>query len=55
MIKKARRIESTSKLLSLTPILDQEGLLRVGERIERVELPYENRHIIILAAKHELT
>ena len=54
-IKKAQRIESTSKLLSLTPVIDKDGLLRVGGRIGRVELPYENRHPIILPAKHELT
>ena len=48
-------IRRSSKILCLTPFLDPDGLLRVGGRIGRVELPYDNKHPVILPAKHPLT
>ena len=48
-------VKSTSAILSLSPFLDSNGLLRVGGRIRRVALPYENIHPIILPPKHPLT
>ena len=54
-IKNGENIDASSKLLSLTPVIDKDGILRVGGRIGKVELPYESRHPVILPAKHLLT
>jgi len=54
-IQKKKQVKKNSRLLSLTPILGKDGLLRVGGRIDRAPVPYENRHPIILPAKHPLT
>lgn len=52
---KSKKENTSPKLLSLTPVLDQDGILRVGGRIGKVKLPYKSRHPIILPAKDELT
>ena len=39
----------------LTPYLDEYGLLRVGGRLQRAELPFEQTHPLILPKRHELT
>ena len=54
-IQKKKEVKKNSHLLSLTPILGKDGLLRVGGRIDRAPVPYENRHPIILSAKHPVT
>ena len=54
-IQKKKQVKKNSRLLSLTPILGKDGLLRVGGRIDRAPVPYESRHPIILPAKHPLT
>lgn len=48
-------ISSTSKILSLTPFLDEIGLLRVGGRLRNSDLTFNSRHPILLPANHELT
>lgn len=37
-----------SKIRSLQPILDQEGILRIGGRIDKACLPYSTRHPAII-------
>lgn len=54
-IKKGNSVPRSSKLLSLTPFLDPKGLLRVGGRLSNSQLEYENKHPIILPAKHIFT
>lgn len=41
-------LDNKSKLLSLTPIIDGNGLLRVRGRLENSMLPYDEMHPIIL-------
>ena len=43
------------RLLSLHPFLDSRGLLRVGGRQALSQLPYNQRHPIILSGKNKLT
>lgn len=42
-------------LLSLTPFVDDKGLIRVGGRLENSMFSYEKRHPIILDSKHHLS
>merc|ERR1712035_77770 len=43
-LKKDKKRKKTSKLLTLTPIIDHQEIIRLGGRIEQAKLPYENRH-----------
>ncbi|KFD60962.1 hypothetical protein M514_26860 [Trichuris suis] len=54
-LKAGRPLKGTSVLLSFTPFLDKDGLIRVGGRLGRAALPYDNRHPILLPARHPLS
>lgn len=49
------QISNSSNILSLTPFLDERGLIRVGGRLRRSDASYEARHPILLPRKHKLT
>jgi len=46
---------NNSNIKSLNPIIGPDGLLRVGGRLNKSDLPYEAKHQIILMPKHPLT
>lgn len=50
-----REINVKSSLLSLNPLIDNQGILRVGGRIQQSDFPYSKKHPIILPAGHILT
>ena len=54
-LEKEKRVSECSHLLSFTPFLDGDKVIRVGGRLERAKMPYEVRHPIILPQKHRLT
>ena len=54
-LKKRRQLPSSSRLLSLHPVLDAHGLLRVGGRSEHSSLSYSRRHPVILPGSHAVT
>ncbi|KYN21382.1 hypothetical protein ALC57_06308 [Trachymyrmex cornetzi] len=45
----------SSKLLPLTPFLDEQQILRVGGRLQRANLPYSARHQMLLPSNHPFT
>ncbi|OXA41905.1 uncharacterized protein LOC110859593 [Folsomia candida] len=49
------RVDPKSPILSLNPFLDKNGVLRVGGRIHKAPLPYDNRHPILLPRHGRLT
>lgn len=49
------QVSSKSKLLSLNPFVDDQGLLRVGGRLEHTNLNFDKKHPIILPPKSRLT
>ncbi|XP_076660445.1 uncharacterized protein LOC143363797 [Halictus rubicundus] len=51
-IKASSRI---SNLSSLTPILDDDGILRVGGRLKNAALPFREKHPILLPKSHLVT
>lgn len=51
----SKRISNSSKLSSLNPIIDEDGILRVGGRQQKSNFSYNSRHPIILDSKHPLT
>ncbi|GBN56105.1 hypothetical protein AVEN_110858-1 [Araneus ventricosus] len=48
-------ISNKSKILNLSPFLDNKGVMRVGGRLENSQLPYSGKHPIILPSKGKLT
>jgi hypothetical protein len=54
-LEKKKGLSKTSPLLKLNPIIDSDGLLRIGGRLKRAYLPYEERHPLILPGKHHVT
>lgn len=51
----SKEITASSDLYSLMPFLDEDGLMRVGGRLENSSLSFESKHPIILPKGHELT
>nr|XP_042896557.1 uncharacterized protein LOC122269086 [Parasteatoda tepidariorum] len=54
-LKSGGSISNKSKIFNLSPILDEEGLLRVGGRLENSQLSYSSKHPILLPSKCKLT
>lgn len=55
-LKQNKQIKPTSSILSLSPFLDIEQILRVGGRLNNAShISYSQRHPIILPSKHILT
>jgi len=50
-----QEVAATSSLKTLHPFIDQEGLLRVGGRLQQSTLPYQTIHQIILPASQHFT
>jgi len=48
-------VHRSSRLATLTPYLDEKGVMRVGGRLSRAPLPFSGRHPIILKPEHNLT
>ncbi|XP_011884105.1 PREDICTED: uncharacterized protein LOC105571249 [Vollenhovia emeryi] len=44
-----RPLSSRSSLLSLSPFLDNDGVLRVGGRLSQAPLPFSTRHPVLLS------
>lgn len=47
-LRSKRRISTSNKLKNLNPFVDAAGLLRVGGRLSRSPLSFEEKHPIIL-------
>jgi len=54
-LERHQQIPVRSPLLSLRPVLDPEGLLRVGGRLQQALLPYEEKHPLILSKSNYLS
>jgi hypothetical protein len=54
-LRKGEWLPRNSCLLSLAPILGEDGVIRFGGRAGRAKLPYGELHPPILPAKHALT
>ena len=50
-----QEVASTSSNKTLHPFIDQEGLLRVGRRLQQSILPYQAMYQMILPPDHHFT
>jgi len=48
-------MQANSQLAALAPFLDKTGIIRVGGRLKHANLPYDQKHPIVLPAKHYIT
>ena len=46
-LKSKQHLSSKSRLVSLSPFLDEQGIVRAGGRIERADIPFYSRHPIM--------
>lgn len=53
-MKYEKRFKSTSRILSLNPFLDSDGLLRVGGRLRHANVSEDQKHPIILPKSHHV-
>ncbi|XP_033733157.1 uncharacterized protein LOC117322392 [Pecten maximus] len=53
-LRESKTLPSKSSISALTPILDQDGILRVGGRLNRSNFPLEDRNPIIVPGKHHV-
>ncbi len=54
-LRKGNDLTTRDPLLSLHPFLDNQGVLRVGGRLQRSKLKYSQRHPVVLDRKEPLT
>ena len=50
-----RKLKISNSLCKLNPVLDGEGILRVGGRLENAAISYDAKHQIILPYRHHVT
>jgi len=50
-----QEVATSSSLNTLHPIIDKDGLLRVGGRLQQSTLPYHTMHQMTLPANHHIT
>lgn len=54
-LRNKTKLHSKSRLLTLHPFLDDDGIIRVGGRLCNASIEYSQKHPIILPNKHHLT
>ncbi|XP_018407562.1 PREDICTED: uncharacterized protein LOC108783489 [Cyphomyrmex costatus] len=54
-LQNGREVHRKSKLLTLRPFLDEQGLIRVGGRIRHAEINIDQKHPYILPSKNHIT
>lgn len=54
-LKSGNGVSEKSKILSLNPFIDEEGILRVGGRLKNSKFDYNKKHPMLLSSKHYLT
>lgn len=54
-LKRSKPLPTTSRLKTLDPFIDSQGLMRVGGRLANSNLPYDAKHQLLLNPHHALT
>ncbi|XP_018396277.1 PREDICTED: uncharacterized protein LOC108774625 [Cyphomyrmex costatus] len=54
-LQQGKGVPANSQLAAVNPFLDEEGVIRVGGRLKRADIPYDQRHPIALPARHHIT
>ncbi|XP_075263346.1 uncharacterized protein LOC142354894, partial [Convolutriloba macropyga] len=51
-VKSEKTVSSNSEIVSLSPFIDSNGVLRAKGRLRRTNLPFKTKHPVILPSKH---
>ena len=51
-LKIKKGMDKNSKLIQLTPYLDERGIIRVGGRIQKAEVTFDQKHPFVLSSRH---
>ncbi|XP_045535849.1 uncharacterized protein LOC106710483 [Papilio machaon] len=54
-LRKGQQLSTNCKITSLNPFLDDDGIMRVGGRLNKSNYSHNKKHPIILDGKHRLT
>jgi hypothetical protein len=54
-LEKHGKVPQNSKLISLSPFIDDTGLLRVGGRLKNAPLKYDQKHPLLMPKNHSVT
>ena len=54
-LRAGKRLLLSSRLQPFTPFLDDHGILRMGGRLRKAALPYDNRHPVLMPGRHPLS
>ena len=54
-LQRSEKLPKTSTLAKLCPVIDKDGLLRVGGRLNQADLSNEERHPIILPSSYHIS
>lgn len=55
LLASGKSLPGKNRLLSLTPFLDDDNIIRVGGRLNNALFDYSTKHPILLCSKHHLT
>ncbi|XP_044760883.1 uncharacterized protein LOC123318338 [Coccinella septempunctata] len=55
ILSNKQNLPSYSRMLSLSPFLDENGILRVGGRIQKSKVSYDRKHPALLDINHNFT
>ena len=55
LIEAGKELPDSSKLLCLSPYIDEDKILRVGGRLRYIPIPAEAKHPVILPRDHGVT
>ena len=53
-LQKGKPVSVRSRLVTLSLFMDGDGIIRVGGRIEKADIPFETKHSVVLAPDHKL-
>lgn len=54
LLKAGKPINGNSTVRSLSPYLDEDGILRVGGRLNRVDFPIEEKNPVLVPGRHHI-
>ena len=54
-LENGKEISRRSKVLPFHPFLDEQGLLRVGGRLQKAEMSFSERHPVLLPGNHKIS
>ncbi|GBN62633.1 hypothetical protein AVEN_19041-1, partial [Araneus ventricosus] len=55
ILRKGKPLNSKSKIISLSPFMDESGLIRVGGRLKNASISMDQKYPILLPKNHRLT